>query len=62
MIFFKLGVVFNEKREITLYGLSYLNESRFTQRDGILIDSYVNQNSWVNERSISIEDCRIDIY
>jgi len=58
----KLEIVFDEKRERVLYGLSYLDESRFNYRDGILIDSYVNQNSWVNERSISIDGCRLDIY
>lgn len=55
-------VVFDETREIYRPGLSYLNESAFNYYEGQLIDSEVNQMTWVNERGVSLDKCRIDIY
>lgn len=54
--------VFDETREVYKPGINYLNEAAFNYYEGNLIESEVNVTTWVNERGISLDKCRIDAY
>ena len=58
----KVETVFDETRGLYRPGLDYLKEASFNYFEGELIEGEVNQRMWVNERGVTLDKCRIDIY
>lgn len=66
--FYNLGinndllVVLDETREVFKPGIVYLNEAAFNYLEGNLVEGYINQETWINERGVTLDKCRIDIF
>ena len=58
----RLNVVFDEKREVFKPGIVYLNEAAFNYYEGTLIEGRINQETWINERGVTLDRCRIDVF